>query len=154
MRRVTIALDDDLMADIDRFMARRGYRNRSGAIRDLARAGIAQSAEATIACSECVAAVVYLYEHEVRELPKRLARTYHARHDLSLATFHAHLDRDSCLEVTMLKGPSGEVRHFAEHVIAERGVHHGRLVLIPLPAGHGQHGAPPLALRRRAGRGG
>src|SRR5579875_2076449 len=87
-------------------------------------------------------------------LPSRLARTYHARHDLSLATFHAHLDRDSCLEVTMLKGPSGEVRHFAEHVIAERGVHHGRLVLIPLPAGHGQHGAPPLALRRRAGRGG
>lgn len=38
MHRVTITLDDELMADIDGLSALRGYLNRSEAIRDLARA--------------------------------------------------------------------------------------------------------------------
>ena len=37
MQRVTITIDDDLVAEIDAFMAGRGYTNRSEAIRDLAR---------------------------------------------------------------------------------------------------------------------
>jgi len=32
----------------------------------------------------------------------------------------------------VLRGDVGEVRHFADHVIAERGVRHGRLVLVPV----------------------
>ena len=39
MQRVTITLDDDLMHDLDRIIAARGYQNRSEAIRDLARSG-------------------------------------------------------------------------------------------------------------------
>ena len=44
---------------------------------------------------------------------------------------HAHLDHDSCMEVTILRGKTDKVRNFAEHVIAERGVRHGRVVLVP-----------------------
>jgi CopG family transcriptional regulator, nickel-responsive regulator len=36
--------------------------------------------------------------------------------------------------VTVLKGKTGAVQHFAEHVIAERGVRHGRIVLMPTDA--------------------
>jgi CopG family nickel-responsive transcriptional regulator len=36
------------------------------------------------------------------------------------------------MEVTVLRGEVGEVRHFADHVIAERGVRHGQLVLVPV----------------------
>ena len=32
---------------------------------------------------------------------------------------------------TNAKGGSGEVRHFADHIIAERGVRYGRVVMIP-----------------------
>jgi CopG family nickel-responsive transcriptional regulator len=35
------------------------------------------------------------------------------------------------MEVTILRGKADQVQHFAEHVIAERGVHHGRIVLVP-----------------------
>jgi CopG family transcriptional regulator, nickel-responsive regulator len=38
------------------------------------------------------------------------------------------------MEVTVLKGKTGAVQHFAEHVIAERGVRHGRIVLMPTEA--------------------
>ena len=44
---------------------------------------------------------------------------------------HAHLDHDSCMEVTILRGKADKVQHFGEHVIAERGVRHGRIVLVP-----------------------
>ena len=45
MQRVTITLDDELMKELDAFIAARGYQNRSEAIRDLARAGIREAAE-------------------------------------------------------------------------------------------------------------
>jgi CopG family nickel-responsive transcriptional regulator len=81
-----------------------------------------------------VAALVYVYDHAARDLSRRLVQNFHGHHDLSLATLHVHLDDDSCMEVTALKGSSGEVRHFADHIIAERGVRYGRVVMIPTAA--------------------
>ena len=37
MQRITITLDDELMEELDRVIAAKGYQNRSEAIRDLAR---------------------------------------------------------------------------------------------------------------------
>jgi CopG family nickel-responsive transcriptional regulator len=131
MQRVTITIDDELMGELDRIIASRGYQNRSEAIRDLARAGIREAAQTLDANRDCVAAVVYVYDHAARELPKRLTEAFHHHHELSLSSLHVHLDHDHCMEVTVLKGKTGAVQHFAEHVIAERGVRHGRVVLMP-----------------------
>ena len=153
MQRVTITLDDDLMADLDRIIAARGYQNRSEAIRDLARSGLEQAAVEVADSRPCVAALVYVYDHEARELPKRLTQEFHHHHDLSQATLHVHLDEDSCLEVTVLKGRGAEVQAFANHVIAERGVRPGHVVYLPAPAGtihsHG-HGHTHRRPRRRS----
>jgi CopG family nickel-responsive transcriptional regulator len=35
------------------------------------------------------------------------------------------------MEVTILRGKTEKVRKFAEHVIAERGVRHGRVMVVP-----------------------
>jgi CopG family transcriptional regulator, nickel-responsive regulator len=43
MQRITITIDDDLLTEVDRLVAKRGYQNRSEAIRDLARGGLAQA---------------------------------------------------------------------------------------------------------------
>ena len=132
MRRVTVTLDDELLKEIDRLIRRRGYQNRSEAIRDLARAGVRQAAEEQGTSKACVAALVYVYDHESRDLSKRLVQSFHDHHDLALATTHVHLDHESCLEVTMLKGPTPEVEKVANRVIAERGVRYGRLVMVPV----------------------
>jgi CopG family nickel-responsive transcriptional regulator len=139
MQRITITIEDDLLAEIDEAAAQRGYQNRSEIIRDLARAGLQQSAEDAAPSGQCVAALVYVYDHAARELSKRLVQNFHGHHDLSLATLHVHLDNDSCMEVTALKGPSGEVRHFADHIIAERGVRYGRVVMIPTSTAKPEH---------------
>lgn len=131
MQRITITIEDDLLAEIDAAAEARGYQNRSEMIRDLARAGLQQSTEDAAVSGECVAALVYVYDHAARDLSRRLVQNFHGHHDLSLATLHVHLDDDHCMEVTALKGSSGDVRHLAEHVIAEGGVGYGRVVIIP-----------------------
>jgi len=132
MQRVTITIDDELLAALDQMIATRGYQNRSEAIRDLARAGMADLPGDAPAQHESVAALVYVYDHEGRDLAKRLTRSFHDHHDLSLATMHVHLDHESCMEVAVLRGVMSDIRHFAEHVISERGVRHGRLVAVPV----------------------
>jgi len=137
MQRVTITLDEGLMADIDRLIDASGYQNRSEAIRDLARAGLRQASPETVPLQPCVAALVYTYDHTRRELSKRLTDSFHHHHDMSIATLHVHLDDARCLEVTVLKGLSDQVRHFADHVIAERGLQHGQLIVLPFEEAFG-----------------
>jgi CopG family nickel-responsive transcriptional regulator len=43
------------------------------------------------------------------------------------------------MEVTVLKCHSAQVRDLAEHVIAERGVKHGRVVMVPVELASEQH---------------
>ena len=139
VQRITITVDDDLAAELDRFMAARGYANRSEAIRDLARSGLQQAAAEVGGPQLCLAALIYIYEHEARDLPKRLTRDFHDRHDLAQATLHMHIDHDSCMEVTVLKGRGADVQQFATRIVAERGVRHGRVVYLPADGAH-SHG--------------
>jgi CopG family transcriptional regulator, nickel-responsive regulator len=132
MQRVTITLDDDLMADLDRIIELRGYQNRSEAIRDLARTGIQQAKQEFGESRDCVAALVYVYDHAARDLSSRLVQTFHDHHDMAHATLHVHLDHESCMEVVVLKGRTRDIQDCAEHVIAERGVRYGHLTMVPV----------------------
>ena len=68
MQRITITIEDDLLAEIDAAAEARGYQNRSEIIRDLARAGLQQNAEDAAPSGQCVAALVYVYDHAARDL--------------------------------------------------------------------------------------
>jgi CopG family transcriptional regulator, nickel-responsive regulator len=149
MQRITVTIDDELLEAVDKMIVRRGYQNRSEAIRDLTRAGMVELEERSLADQQGVAALVYVYDHEGRALARRLTRAFHDQHDLSLATMHVHLDHESCLEVAVLRGAMKDIRDFAAHVISERGVRHGRLVAVPVEVertshAHGGRGHPHL----------
>ena len=139
MQRVTITLDEELAAEIDRLVKAHGHQNRSEAIRDLTRRGLRQAAEESGVGGACVAALVYVYDHGARNLSKRLTEIFHDHHDLSVSSMHVHLDHSACLELNVLRGDSRDVRHLAEHVIAERGVRHGRLIMVPVEIERAAH---------------
>lgn len=139
MQRVTVTLDDELVAELDRFMQERGYSGRSEAFRDLARAGLAQVQGEAHQSGECVASLVYVFNYQVRELSKRLSDIYHRHHDLTRATLRVHLDHETCLETIILCGSVGQVKALAESIIAERGVLHGRLTLVPVQVSVERH---------------
>ena len=140
MQRVTLTLDDDLVAEIDAFMEKRGYQSRSEAFRDIVRAGFQQmDTEGEADDKSCVAALVYVYDRDVRDLAKRLAEVRAEHHDLMVATTSVDLDHKSCLEVALMRGQTHAVKHLGDHIVTERGVRHGRLVLVPVDVERASH---------------
>jgi CopG family nickel-responsive transcriptional regulator len=140
MQRITITIDDELAHEIDKLAQSRGYQNRSETVRDLVRAGILLTQHHAKPSAECMASVVYVYEQETRDLPKRLAHAYQEHHDLSVATVRIALDHDTAMEVAVLKGKTAEVERLAQRIIAERGVRHGRVIIIPAEIESARHG--------------
>ena len=133
MQRITVTLDDDLMADLSKFITRRRYTNQSEAVRNLARAAIQQATlDMGGGTHQCVGAVIYVYESSARRVPQCLVELSRDRPDLFQTTLHVHLDHDRCMEVMVLQGRAEEVRGFSDQIIAQRGVRHGRLVLMPI----------------------
>jgi CopG family nickel-responsive transcriptional regulator len=151
MQRITLSIDDDLAAALDRHVRRHSYGSRSEALRDILRdvqarerlderkagAGSARSASASDAF--CIATLAYVYDHETRALGQRLTEAQHRHHDLQVATMHVHLDHDSCLEVAILRGPAAELRALADETTSQRGVRHGQLHLVPAEVRHDRH---------------
>lgn len=142
MSRVTISLDDKLLEEFDAYIERKGYENRSEAIRDLLRQRLEQDRLEENRAEHTVACLSYVYNHHQRELARRLTQTQHAHHDLVLSTLHIHLDRENCLEVTIIQGKTADVRRLAEATVAETGVRHGNLHLVPaeMAKNHCDHG--------------
>ena len=145
MQRVTMSIDDDLLATLDGVMQKRRYASRSEALRDIlrdvqARERLEPAVDKKEGDAFCIATLAYVYDHETRELGRRLTQSQHRHHDLQVATLHVHLDHDSCLEVSVLRGPAKAVRALADETVSQRGVRHGQLHLMPAQQDHARHG--------------
>lgn len=144
MQRITLSVDDDLVATLDRHMKARRYASRSEALRDILREAQARERLELSGAPEksdrfCVATLAYVYDHETRDLGRRLTKAQHRHHDLQVATLHVHLDHQSCLEVSVLRGPVKAVRALADDTTSQRGVRHGELHVIPAERAGGRH---------------
>jgi CopG family nickel-responsive transcriptional regulator len=138
MQRVTVSLDESLADEFDELARTRGYQNRSEAVRDLMRQAVEARRLEKGESRLCVANLSYIFSHHERALSERLTEAQHAHHDLVLSSMHVHLDHENCLETVLLKGPTPDVRVFADQVRAERGVRYGNLNLVSVDSGH-QH---------------
>jgi CopG family nickel-responsive transcriptional regulator len=139
MERVTISMSDGFASELAAFMRANHYDNRSEAVRDLARLGLTRARGDNGATGECVATLSYVFNHRMRELPRRLTDAHHAHHALQIATMHVHLDHENCLEVAVLRGEAADVREFSSAVIAERGVRHGQVSFVPVAMEDEEH---------------
>lgn len=128
LSRIGVAIDSDLLAQFDSFIASQGYENRSEAFRDLIRDRLVTAAVESPE-GPVVGTITLIYDHHSRLLPDKLMELQHDHHNLIIATTHAHLDHDTCLEVVVVKGQSNRVRKLADLMISIKGVHHGRLVM-------------------------
>jgi CopG family transcriptional regulator, nickel-responsive regulator len=126
LTRVSISLESALLKAFDAYLAKKGYENRSEAIRDLIRDRLVHE-EAQHVKGEQVAVVTLVYDHHARELAARLIDKQHHHHDLVVSSLHVHLGERHCLEVSVLRGPSAQVQHLGDELLATRGVLHGEI---------------------------
>ena len=125
--RTGVSIESDLLEKFDKLIAKRGYQNRSEALRDLIRDTLV--AEEVSGNRPVVATLSMIYDHHKPELSQRLNEAQHHHHGNVLAATHVHLDDENCFEVVIMKGPAGEVRHMADHMLSLKGVKHGKLVM-------------------------
>jgi CopG family nickel-responsive transcriptional regulator len=128
LSRIGISIDSDLLQRFDRFIADKGYENRSEAFRDLIRDRLVGSAVVG-PNALVVGTVTLIYDHHTRLLPEKLTDIQHEHHEIIISTLHAHLDHENCLEVIVLRGKSRDVQGLADRLISTKGVQHGRLVM-------------------------
>jgi CopG family nickel-responsive transcriptional regulator len=125
--RFGVSMDRNLLTALDGLIERRGYANRSEAIRDFIRAEqVRESWEDRTGTS--VATLTLVYDHHVREAGDRLTDLQHDHDDLVHSTMHVHLTHRMCLEVIVMRGEPARIQRLADRLISARGVKHGRLV--------------------------
>ncbi len=125
--RFGVSMEEGLVRQFDALTERRGYRNRSEALRDMVRRELVrrrwEDPEARI-----VGTLTLVYDHHVRELDEQLVEKQHQHHEQVVCVSHVHLTRHHCLEVLVARGRAREVQRLADELIAVRGVLHGELV--------------------------
>jgi CopG family nickel-responsive transcriptional regulator len=127
LSRTGVSLDEDLLREFDRLITKRGYQNRSEAIRDLIREALLT--ETIDSNKPVVGTLTLVYDHHVPNLSEKLTATQHSAGATVLAATHVHLDHHYCLEVIIMKGRSKEIQGIADRMLALRGVELGKLVL-------------------------
>ncbi len=129
--RFGVSMDSRLLKKFDKYIAEKGYANRSEAIRDLIRHNLVEK-EWEVGTGETVGTITIIYNHHKRELTDILTNIQHKYHTSMISTLHVHLDSHNCLEVLVVKGKAREIKMIADRLIGTKGVKHGKLTTTTL----------------------
>ncbi|MGD0887395.1 MAG: nickel-responsive transcriptional regulator NikR [Thermodesulfovibrionales bacterium] len=126
--RFGISLEKALLERFDSLIRKKGYANRSEAIRDLIRDSLV-SDEWQSSKVETAGTITIVYSHDTRELTDTLTDLQHHYYNSIISSMHIHIDEHNCLEVIVVRGKSGEIKAIADKLIGTKGVKHGKLSL-------------------------
>lgn len=126
VERVGVSFEPRLLNKFDTLLKKRGYTNRSEAIRDLIRKEIIES-EIKDEEGEVIGTLTIIYDHEIGNITNKLLHLQHHHHDEITFTTHIHIDERTCLEIVVIRGQLSQVKKFSENIKALKGVKHGQL---------------------------
>lgn len=128
IKRFGVSIPDELLTKLDKLAKKKGYSNRSEALRDLIRDRFVEE-EWSAGSKEVVGTVTLVYDHHTHELSDKLTDLQHSHFRNIISTTHIHLDEHNCLEVLIVRGKSQKVKEIADRLISTKGVKHGKLVM-------------------------
>ncbi|MFA5074156.1 MAG: nickel-responsive transcriptional regulator NikR [Nitrospirota bacterium] len=128
LTRFGVSIDSQLIRKFDALIQKKGYANRSEAIRDMIRDTLVEQ-EWESGKQETVGTITIVYNHHTRELEHALTDMQHKSFHQIVSALHVHLDPHNCLEVLVVKGKSYEISAIADRLIGTKGVKHGKLVM-------------------------
>ncbi len=126
--RFSISTGETLLKNFDELIEKKGYGNRSEAIRELIRKFITES-EWQEGDIEVVGTITLIYNHEVRQINEGLTELQHDFHSFIISSLHVHLDEHNCLEVLAVKGRGDMIRLMASKLKNVRGVKHAKVTI-------------------------
>jgi CopG family transcriptional regulator, nickel-responsive regulator len=126
--RFGVSLPPLLLRELDRMVRKKGYQNRSLAIGEMIRGHLVDHYQ-ELRDDEVVGTITLVYNHHRPQVQKRLTDLQHKHLHSIISSLHVHLDHDNCLEVLVVRGKASIVKGVADHLIAAKGIKHGRLTL-------------------------
>ena len=128
LKRFGVSIDSDLQKKFDRLIKKKGYGNRSEAIRDLIREALV-SEEWETGDRDTVGVFSLVYDHHKSDLSMVINTIQHHNLDIIRSSTHVHIDHNNCLEVIILKGKSREIKKLADQLASTKGIKHGKLIM-------------------------
>jgi CopG family transcriptional regulator, nickel-responsive regulator len=126
--RFSVSLPASLAVELDEMALEKGYHNRSHAIADMIRAHLVEHRQQK-GSAEIAGSITLLYNHHGHHLLDLLTDLQHDYRENIVATLHAHLDHDNCLEILAVRGRTSQVKKLADAMIGAKGVKHGKLTI-------------------------
>jgi len=126
--RFGVSIEPNLLEKFDQMIKKKGYTNRSEALRDLIREHLIVKQVKTPS-TEVIGTLTMVYDHHSGPLVERLLNIQHDHHHEILTTTHIHIDHNTCLEVLVLNGKTQNIQKLADTIKALKGIKHGELVL-------------------------
>jgi CopG family nickel-responsive transcriptional regulator len=131
-RRVSLALDEELLRTVDGLMVKQGEINRSRFINSLLANALAGIIEETTG-GYVLSLVVLMYDHELGDVEKNVTDLQHEFKDLIRVTTHVHVGDRDCVEVIHAMGEYGKVQELVSRLSAiKKGIKFMRVINIPL----------------------
>ena len=129
--RIGVSIENSLLKKFDKSITRRGYKNRSEAIRDLIREDL-RGRQITNPKAQAIATVILVYDHHATKLMQQLTELQHSHLLKTISSIHIHLAKHECMEVVVLRGRVAEINNIAEKMLSLKGVKLSRINLIPV----------------------
>ena len=130
IERIGISLEKNLLADFDKLIKKKGYQNRSQAVRNLInqQLGCEKIQNPT---AKTIAAVYLVYDHHATKLMQKLTELQHTNLLKVVCSTHIHLDKHNCMELIVLKGQTGQINRIAESLLSLKGIKLGKINFVP-----------------------
>jgi CopG family nickel-responsive transcriptional regulator len=126
--RFGVSIETDLLEKFDKLSSKKGYSNRSEALRDLIRDKLV-SEKIDNLNAMCFGIITFVYDHHKREIEKTLNSFQHDYFKSILFTTHVHINHDNCMEMVIVKDKAGKVKKLADQILSFKGVKHGKFVI-------------------------
>ncbi len=130
MKRFGVSMEEDLLDEFDKLVERKGYANRSQAIRDAVRCMLGQEAQEDMG-REAFATLTTAFDHHKRGINEKLTAYQHSHLANSIATLHIHLTMDDCMEISVFRGKVQQLIEMADTIQSTKGVKYAQLNIVP-----------------------
>jgi len=121
-------MESELLKAFDQLIARKGYANRSEALRDLVRELLVRHEWQTGTTKTC-GVLCLVYDHEAHDLAHKLTHLQHEALNEIVSSLHVHLDEHNCMEIVILRGMPADLQSLSDRLISTRGVKYGQLMM-------------------------
>jgi CopG family nickel-responsive transcriptional regulator len=127
IKRFGVSLNEELLKELDKFVEKSRFSNRSQAIRYIVNDYLSQDNPDEDGIQ--AGSIVLVYDHHKRNLQNLSTTLQHDYHELILSVQHVHIDHHNCLETIAVMGNAKKLRELADKLIAIKGIKHGKLVI-------------------------